>query len=67
VSPLVPPRLRRRLRRQIVRRNVVRTTYGDETRRELVERFRPGVELLEQLTGFDLSAWRSADRPRGRA
>jgi hypothetical protein len=67
VSPLVPLRLRRRLRRQIVRRNVVRTTYGDETRRALVERFRPDVELLEELTGYDLSAWRSAERPRGRA
>jgi sulfotransferase family protein len=67
VSPLVPLRLRRRLRRQIVRRNIVRTTYGDETRRALVETFAADIHLLEQLTGLDLSTWRSPDRAPGRA
>ncbi|WP_369132308.1 sulfotransferase [Modestobacter sp. I12A-02662] len=67
VSPLVPVRLRRRLRRTIVQHNIVRSSYGDATRRQLVEGFRGDVELLEQLTGLDLPAWRSPERTTGRA
>jgi hypothetical protein len=68
LSPLLPTSLRRRLRRQIVARNVVRTRYRDETRAELVETFRPDVELTERLTGLDLSAWKEpARRPASRA
>jgi hypothetical protein len=64
LSPVVPVALRRRLRRQIVRRNIVRSTYRDETRRALVDTFRSDLDLLEQLTGLDLTAWRSPE-PRG--
>ncbi|MGY1722114.1 sulfotransferase family protein [Blastococcus sp. SYSU DS0533] len=67
VSPLVPRPLRRRLRRQIVRRNVVRTTYGEQTRRALVARFDTDIAEVERLTGFDLSAWRSPERPADRS
>ena len=68
VSPLGPLALRRRIRRQVVRRNIVRSTYREETRRALVETFRDDVELLEQLTGLHLSAWRDPAPPsRGRA
>ena len=62
VRPLLPVPLQRRLRRQIVSRNIVRSTYRDETRAELVEAFRPDVELTERLTGLDLSAWRDPAR-----
>jgi hypothetical protein len=62
VSPLLPVALRRRLRRAVVRRNVVRSSYGEETRRALVDTFRADVELLEQLTGLDLAAWRDPAR-----
>jgi hypothetical protein len=62
LSPLVPTALRRRLRRAIVRRNIVRTSYRPETRRELVESFRADLDLLEQLTGLDVAAWRSPER-----
>ncbi|MGY1691433.1 sulfotransferase family protein [Geodermatophilus sp. SYSU D01105] len=62
LRPLLPVPLQRRLRRQIVARNIVRGTYRDETRAELVETFRPDVELTEQLTGLDLSAWRDPVR-----
>jgi sulfotransferase family protein len=68
LSPVVPTALRRRLRREIVRRNVVRTSYRPETRRELVATFRADLDLLEQVTGLDVSAWRSPERtPTGRA
>jgi hypothetical protein len=68
VAPLIPVALRRRIRRAVVRRNVVRTSYGEKTRRALVETFREDVALLEQLTGLDLAAWqeptrRAAGRP----
>jgi hypothetical protein len=66
LRPFLPVRLQRRLRQQIVARNVVRSQYRDETRAELVETFRPDVELTEQLTGLDLSAWRDPARPRPR-
>jgi hypothetical protein len=62
LSPVLPAGLRRRLRRQIVRRNIVRTTYRDETRRALVQTFRPDLELLGRLTGLDVAAWRDGDR-----
>ena len=64
LSPLIPPRLRRRLRRAVVRRNIVPSSYREETRRELVTSFRTDVHLLEQLTGLDLHAWRDPARPR---
>ena len=68
LSPLIPPRLRRRLRRAVVRRNVVPSSYREETRRELVASFRADLELLEQLTGLDLPAWRDpVRRTPGRA
>jgi hypothetical protein len=67
LSPVVPTSLRRRLRRQIVARNVVRTRYRDETRRELVTAFGPDLDLLERLTGLDVAAWRDPERqPTGR-
>ena len=65
LSPLVPMSLRRRLRRQIVARNIVRTTYRPETRRELVQTFGPDLDLLEQLTGLDVAAWRAPERQAG--
>lgn len=67
LSPVVPVSLRRRLRRQIVARNIVRTSYRPETRRELVAGFGPDLDLLEQVTGLDVTAWRSAERTGGRA
>jgi hypothetical protein len=62
LAPLLPKALRRRLRREIVRRNIVRSSYRPETRRELVETFRPDLDLLEQVTGLDVAAWRSPER-----
>ncbi|WP_448621624.1 sulfotransferase family protein [Geodermatophilus sp. URMC 65] len=62
LSPVLPAGLRRRLRRQIVHRNIVRTTYRDETRRALVEAFRADIDLLENLTGLDVVAWRDPAR-----
>jgi hypothetical protein len=62
VTPLVPKTLRRRLRREIVRRNIVRGSYRPETRRQLVETFTPDLELLERVTGLDVAAWRSPER-----
>jgi Sulfotransferase family len=64
LSPVVPTPLRRRLRREIVARNVVRVSYRPETRRELVAAFDPDLELLGQVTGLDVAAWRD---PEGRA
>ncbi|NEK59346.1 sulfotransferase [Geodermatophilus sabuli] len=62
LSPVVPTSLRRRLRRQIVARNIVRTSYRPETRRELVQTFRADLDLLEQVTGLDVGAWRAPVR-----
>jgi hypothetical protein len=62
LSPVLPVALRRRLRRQIVDRNIVRGTYRDETRRALVETFTADLDLLEQVTGLDVAAWRSPQR-----
>ena len=59
VAPLIPPALRHRLRRAVVRRNVVRGSYGDETRRRLLTSFSADLELLEELTGLDVSPWRA--------
>jgi hypothetical protein len=62
VSPVVPQALRRRLRREITRRNLVRTSYRDDTRRRLVAGFAPDLEVVRELTGLDVSAWRSPER-----
>jgi len=62
LSPLVPTSLRRRLRRQIVARNIVRVSYRPETRRALVKTFGPDLDLLEQVTGLDVAAWREPER-----
>ena len=62
LSPVVPTSVRRRLRRQIVARNVVRVDYRPETRRALVETFSPDLDVLEQVTGLDVTAWRSPER-----
>jgi hypothetical protein len=62
LSPLVPTSLRRRLRRQIVARNIVRVSYRPETRRDLVKTFGPDLNLLEQVTGLDVAAWREPER-----
>ncbi len=67
IAPVLPVTLRRRLRREIVRRNIVRSSYREETRRELVESFRPDVAGLEQLTRQDLAAWRYPERRTSRA
>ena len=67
LSPVVPTSLRRRLRRQIVARNIVRTSYRPETRRELVQTFGSDLDLLEQLTGLDVAAWRAPERRAGRS
>lgn len=66
LSPLVPLALRRRLRRQIVARNIVRTSYRPETRRELVATSGPDLDLLERVTGLDVAAWRAPERASGR-
>jgi hypothetical protein len=65
LSPVVPTPLRRRLRRQIVDRNIVRTTYRDETRRDLVEAFGPDLDVLEQVTGLDVAGWRAPEQRAG--
>jgi hypothetical protein len=65
LSPVVPPALRRRLRRQIVDRNIVRTSYRPGTRRELVAAFGADLDVLEQVTGLDVSAWRAPERRPG--
>jgi hypothetical protein len=65
LSPVVPPALRRRLRRQIVDRNIVRTSYRPGTRRELVAAFGSDLDVLEQVTGLDVSAWRAPERRPG--
>ncbi len=65
LSPVVPASLRRRLRRQIVARNIVRTSCRPETRRQLVQTFGPDLDLLEQLTGLDVAAWRAPERRTG--
>jgi hypothetical protein len=65
VAPFVPVSVQRRIRQKIVARNIVRSDYGDGTRADLVAAFRADVELTEQLTGLDLSAWREPAR-RGR-
>jgi hypothetical protein len=62
LSPIVPTSLRRRLRRQIVARNIVRTSYRPETRRALVETFGPDLDVLEQVTGLDVGPWRAPER-----
>jgi hypothetical protein len=62
LSPVVPTSLRRRLRRQIVARNIVRTDYLPETRRQLVTTFGPDLDLLERVTGLDVAGWRNPDR-----
>lgn len=62
VAPLVPTSLRRRLRRQIVARNIVRLDYRPETRRALVEVLAPDLDLLERATGLDVAAWRDPER-----
>ena len=62
LSPLVPLSLRRRLRRQIVARNIVRVSYRPETRRALVAEFGPDLDVLEQVTGLDVAAWRRPER-----
>jgi Sulfotransferase family len=62
LSPVVPPALRRRLRRQIVARNIVRIGYRPETRRRLVTEFGADLDLLEQVTGLDVTAWRAPER-----
>ncbi|MGY1773984.1 sulfotransferase family protein [Blastococcus sp. SYSU D00813] len=64
VSPLVPTSLRRRLRRQIVARNIVRLDSRPETRRALVETLAPDLDVLEQVTGLDVTAWRDPERRR---
>jgi hypothetical protein len=61
LSPVVPTALRRRLRRQIVARNIVRTSYRPETRRALVGTFAADLDLLEQVTGLDVAGWRSPE------
>jgi Sulfotransferase family len=66
LSPVVPVALRRRLRRQIVARNIVRTSYRPETRRALVAGFGADLDLLEQVTGLDVAAWRAPERASGR-
>jgi hypothetical protein len=58
LSPVVPESLRRRLRREVVRRNVVRGSCAPDTRLALVEEFRPDLELLERVAGLDTSGWR---------
>jgi hypothetical protein len=62
LSPVVPTSLRRRLRRQIVARNIVRTSYRPETRHALLKTFGPDLDVLEQVTGLDVAAWRSPER-----
>jgi hypothetical protein len=62
LSPVVPTSLRRRLRRRIVARNIVRLSCRPETRRALVETFAPDLDVLEQVTGVDVSAWRAPER-----
>jgi hypothetical protein len=64
LSPVIPRSLRRRLRAQVVRRNVVRTSYDDATRRRVLASFRDDLDLLEELTGLDVAAWRRASRSR---
>lgn len=66
LSPLLPVGVRRRLRRQVNNRNLVRSTYGDAVRGELVTRYAADLDLLEQVTGLDVSAWRRPKRPAGR-
>jgi hypothetical protein len=66
LSPVVPTAVRRRLRRQIVARNIVRTSYRPETRRALVATLGPDLDLLERVTGLDVTAWRSPERSGSR-
>jgi hypothetical protein len=65
LSPLLPTSLRRRLRRQVVARNIVRVSYRPETRRTLVKTFGPDLDLLEQVTGLDVAAWRNPEPRAG--
>lgn len=62
VRPLVSARLRRRVWQALMRRNTRRTPAGLPigVEAELRERFRPQVERLEQLLGWDLTSWKSA-------
>jgi len=62
LSPVVPAALRQRLRRAIVRRNVVRGSYSDATRRRLQASFQADLDVLAELTGLDVSPWQ---RPAG--
>lgn len=67
LAPAVPTSVRRALRRRVVAGNIVPIGYRPETRRALVAGFAPDLELVEQLTGLDVTAWRSPERPAGGA
>lgn len=46
-----------RLKRKLLRRNVVREKLSDEFRKELVQHFYPEIQKLETLLSKDLSHW----------
>jgi len=67
VAPLIPPTVRIRLRDAVQKRNVVKQSYPDEIRAELIQRFGPDMELLESLTGIDTEPWQRVERGPGAA
>lgn len=60
--PLVPDRMRSRIWRAVMRRNTRPTParLPADLEAELRDRFRPQVERLEELLGWDLRSWKTA-------
>ncbi len=56
VRPLLPPRLRRRAYRMVVR-DIEKPRFDPALRRELAERYRDDIVRLQELIGRDLTAW----------
>jgi len=59
LRPLVPDRLWQRAYHYVQRRNVQPLTLPDDVRAELAPGYAADIDRVEQITGWDLAAWRA--------